>query len=203
MQAIDVTMLDTHLREFTRSWEFSGEIPNANEFQQLRSEYNQLRRQLPTVVANLVSEASQWTTEITSWFGEDFEKDALVESLRDLLSTARAQQFPPDRIKSLRALVDRFRETPLKETIKDVNRLKDDRLSWTTLAVLGRLDVGTMKFTGDMVREFEEFFDEVRGHLVAERTRVGAGVVERARHQVLAELEAIDDLVISLIGDPE
>jgi hypothetical protein len=129
----------------------------------------------PEVVTAAVAERRDrltgWGTSLREWLGEEFDKVAAVETLRETVTKAVAADvfkesgdMTADR---LRGLIDDFRKAAVADVRDEIGRLIPDAASGLVLSVLARVDDKVLE-TVDRLREaYNGFVDRMMVAVVA------------------------------------
>jgi hypothetical protein len=112
-----------------------------------------------------------WGTSLREWLGEEFDKAAAVETLRETVTKAVAADvfkesgdMTADR---LRGLIDDFRKAAVADVRDEIGRLIPDAAPGLVLSVLARVDDKVLE-TVDRLREaYSGFVDRMTVAVVA------------------------------------
>ncbi|MFO7567822.1 MAG: protein DpdH [Enhygromyxa sp.] len=184
--AVDVAQLERPVRQFMKTWTVSSG-PRAQEIfgGTVRRGVQERRKQL-----------QEWRDSTLGWLGETFDKQEFITQVKELLTqVGRHHLVHSDKIKELRRLLDKFRDTRVAEALNETQRALREPQDGITLASLA-YDVTTVSHvTTPLGRQLVLMLDEIEKAVGAVIDSSGIREVEAVATQVRAELEALSKTV--------
>jgi hypothetical protein len=166
------------VRAFLKRWEFSDGSKDQNSF----------ARTLQRGVKARQAEVRDWLTGATAWLGDAFDKQALIDDTRELLTEAKhwglARVEDIDRV---RELLSQFRESAAAESLSNAQVALRDLGDGTALPALAHHDAtvaGLIKVLGECLdRLFADIENGINSKLGASNDRVVQDMVKRVAEE--------------------
>jgi hypothetical protein len=176
--AIDVASLHGPVREFLKRWEFSDGSKEQNSF----------ARMLQRGVKARQAEVRDWLTGATAWLGDAFDKQALIDDTRELLTEAKHWGLARvEDIDTVRELLSQFRESAAAESLSNAQVALRGLGDGTALPALAHHDAtvaGVIKELGECLgRLFADIEDGINSKLGASNDRVVQDMVKRVAEE--------------------
>jgi hypothetical protein len=181
--AVDAASLVGPVRDFLRQWELSDGPKMQVAFA------STLKRGVRARQAEL----REWHAASVEWLGEDFDKQALVEELRELLSEAKQLALVPvETIDAIRPLLTQFRDAAVAEALKNAQYGIRDSADGVTLVALAQHDGKVAELVRHLGVRVRDMFARIESGIDSRLRASNAGLVHEMVAQVAAELAAIN-----------
>ncbi len=133
------------------------------------------------------------------WFGDNMDKDSLVQELKDTVGIARDSGLTRDvDTRRLLQFIEGFRTAKVKGALEDATRLKEDTPRGTVLAILGRGHEPVVRLCEQLREHCEAFMQAVEAELAGEIHKIGTDPVGEAIGALNAELDEAGRLLRGL-----
>ncbi len=173
--AVDAARLLAAVASTRKTWSVDATFQEGQLDEDPRMVRSFVQAVRPDVVAAAIAERrsqlTRWSVSLREWLGEEFDKAAALETLRDTVTKAVAADVfkesgdvTADR---LRGLIDDFRKAAVADARDEIGRLTPDAAPGLVLSVLARVDDKVLE-TVDRLREaYNGFMDRITVAVVA------------------------------------
>jgi hypothetical protein len=198
VHAIDVMRLRPSILATLSKWEFDQSMPNPTrvvEFGPFRQTYSRLKDR-SSAIAKTQQQLCQWQVQALEWFGEEFDKEGFVQTLKDTIETARSSGVAVGlEVKSLLQLVEEFRGAKVMAALEDIGKLATDAPRGQVLTVLGRGHQATAQLCDRLRAQLESFLTGVNAQLVSDAQKYGEDPIQEAIQALSGEIDEISTLL--------
>ena len=164
--AVDASVLITALKELKKQdWKLGdwGDDRWRKNLTSGSEHINSLRRQLPSILERQATEAADWATKVEESIGESFNIDEVAELMRETITKALKcgafrHQGNTDP-KPLRDLISAVKQMAVKGCFDEAKAASVNEGGFgKSLSAIGKLDLGVMSKTRELLEAFEAFF---------------------------------------------
>ena len=182
--AIDIAHIEKPARDFMKRWELSdGPSGQAGFKRAVRSGVRERRNQL-----------QEWRDKAVAWMGDDFDKQAFIDEVREMLNqVVRANLIEKDDAESLRRLLTRFKDTSVKEALREVEVALREPPDGISLPALAYDDVSVAELTLSLGDNIERMLDRLDRSIDDYLEKSGAKEVERVADVVRQKLDGLGE----------
>lgn len=183
---VDVAVLHGPVREFLKSWELTDGPKDKKSFDGI------IRRG----IGARQEELRAWYSQTVEWLGEEFDKAETIEEIRELLNESnRFSLCHADDVKSVRVLLDQFRDAPVAEALGSAKLALREPLDGTTLPALANDYSKIVQVTADLGEQLRGLFDKLDDTIDAALDAGGMSIVKKMIGQVASEFSAIQGIL--------
>ncbi len=158
-------------------------------------------------VRKLFEHVTQLTTDITKYLGNNFDKSALLESLKANIKTTAEAGLWPDRVKSLdelKTLARNFEESSIKDTIDKIRTLntkyQEEQIP-SYVPVCGLINAADLTITKAFLYDFDQFLSALQKKLDSMIEQLEENDYATATEEVLQQLEQLGKNLQALSGE--
>jgi hypothetical protein len=154
----------------------------------------------------LFERVTQLTTDVTDRLGEDFDKQALYESLKAIINTTADAGWWPDRVKSpdeLKKLIRDFYESAIKDTLDKAYKLsaeyRDDQIP-SYVPVFGLINADELSLAKAFLSDFDQFLPALQKKVDSMIEQLEENDYEVATEEVVQQLDQLGKNLQALSG---
>jgi hypothetical protein len=198
VHAVDAAALVPLIERAKTDWLLCTAPPSSNndsDYQDFVRGFSDLRTSIEKAIRDEKLALVEWLPEATAWFGDDFDKAAVQEKLRDLVTDVKNRGLVPNAdFDNLRKELSDLNSIALKTARDAATVLAGEPKRGEVLSTLAELPGRAVPPAKRFMDRMNMFLGQVETTLTAHETAIGSDVVVEAIRVVESELDGLGEL---------